>query len=94
MLTGIFKRRPYNEQGPSFLHMAVAFTTGMIVTAAVALVPAATGISIPRSAHDSVVPAPPSVPPPLKHSGPDASSPYEYRITELVYTPAKALALS
>lgn len=94
MSSGILQRRPHYKQGPSFLQMAIAFTTGMIITAAMALIPAADEISIPRSNHDSAVPALPNAPSPSRHSdSPDASSPLESCVTELVYTPVKALAL-
>ena len=93
MLIKIIQRRPHNKQGPSFLQMAVAFTTGIIMTAAITLIPVAA--EIPRSTHDSVVPALPEVP---SHLGPggssDAGSPFEAYITELVYTPAEPFALS
>jgi hypothetical protein len=89
MLTGIIQRRPHNGQGPSFLQMAAAFVTGMILTAAIALIPVA------QSTHDSVVPALPEAPSHLEPGGStDAGSPFEAHITELVYTPTEKFALS
>ena len=87
MIRGIVKRRQNSERSNSRMQMAIAFIAGIVITAAMAQTPVAADIFSPKLSHDSVVPALPDAPDPLKPSvSPDTANPSKPCLSELVYT--------